>query len=169
MLIEIRVPSVVVLVGISGAGKSTFAAKWFAPTEILSSDRCRALVSDDENDQSATQDAFSLLMNLARLRLKRGKLCVFDATNTTPYERQKFIRLGNEYGCGVSAIVFRTTLATCLERAGMRRDRDIEEAAVIRQHRALMAYLPALRLEGFAPVWSLADDTIALGVEVRRT
>lgn len=168
MVIEIRVPSIVVLVGISGAGKSTFAAKWFAPTEILSSDRCRALVSDDENDQSATQDAFSLLMTLARLRLRRGKLCVFDATNTTPYERLKFVRLANEHGCGVSAIVFRTALATCLERMRMRRDRDIQEAAVIRQYRAMMAELPALRLEGFSPVWSLTDDVVAPGVEVRR-
>jgi protein phosphatase len=168
MVIEIRVPSIVVLVGVSGTGKSTFAAKWFAPTEILSSDRCRALVSDDENDQSATQEAFNLLMHLARLRLKRGKLCVFDATNTTSCERLKFIRLANEHGCGVSAIVFRTALATCLERTRMRRDRDIQEPSVVRQYCALMADLPALRLEGFAPVWSLMEDVSAPGVEVRR-
>jgi predicted kinase len=169
MVIEVRVPSIVILVGISGAGKSTFAANWFAQTEVLSSDRCRALVADNENDQSATFDAFTLLMKIARLRLKHRKLCVIDATNVTPHERLKFVRLANEHECPVSAIVFRTELATCLERTWMRRDRDIQEPAVIRQHQELMAHLPVLPLEGFAPVWSLGEETIAAGVEVWRT
>ena len=170
MVIEVRVPSIVILVGISGAGKSTFAKKWFAPTEILSSDHCRALIADDENDQSATLGAFSLLMKIARLRLNQRKLCVVDATNTTPYERLKFLRLANEFECPASAIVFRTELATCLERTWTRCDRDIQESAVIRQHKALMAHLPSLPLEGFAPIWYLREDVVAAGgIEVRRT
>jgi predicted kinase len=108
-------------------------------------------------------------MKIARLRLKHGKLCIIDATNTTPYERAKFVRLGNEFECSVSAIVFRTELATCLERTWTRRDRDIREPAVIRQHRALMAHLPALPLEGFAPIWYLREDVIAAGIEVKRS
>jgi len=168
MVIDIRVPSIMVLVGVSGAGKSTFAAKLFARTEILSSDGCRALVADDENDQSATGDAFSLLMKIARLRLRHGKLCVMDATNTTPYERLKFIRLANEFECPASAIVFRTGLSRCLERLQGRCDRDIQEAAVMRQHRALMAHLPSLPLEGFAPIWYLDEDGTAREIDVRR-
>ena len=83
---EITVPelSLVVLVGASGSGKSTFAAKHFKATEILSSDACRALVSDDENDQTVTNQAFEVLHYIAGQRLALGKLVVVDATNETP-------------------------------------------------------------------------------------
>ena len=79
--IEIPELALVVMVGASGSGKSTFAARHFAPTEIVSSDVCRGLVSDDENDQRATPDAFALVHFLARTRLRRGRLTVIDATN----------------------------------------------------------------------------------------
>src|SRR5215831_404824 len=52
--------SLVVLMGVSGSGKSTFARRLFKTTEVLSSDYCRGLVSDDENNQAATKDAFEI-------------------------------------------------------------------------------------------------------------
>ena len=169
MIIDIGVPSILVLAGISGAGKSTFAQRMFAPTEVLSSDYCRALVGDDPNNQSLTSDAFSLLMKLARLRLKNRRLCVIDATNTSPQERGKFVRLANEFESPVGAIVFRVPLALCLERLRSRGNRDITEAAVLEQHRALTAYLPSLRLEGFAPVWDMDSELLMPGAaQVRR-
>ena len=87
---NISVPelSLVLLVGPSGSGKSSFARKHFLPTEVVSSDLCRALVSDDENDQSATADAFDVLHTLVRKRLARGKLVVVDATNVQPESRR---------------------------------------------------------------------------------
>ena len=66
MLLSIPELSLVVLIGPSGSGKSTFARKHFKPPEILSSDYCRGLVSDDENDQAATNDAFDVLRFIAR-------------------------------------------------------------------------------------------------------
>src|SRR5213593_1150922 len=97
MQISIPELSLVVLVGPSGAGKSTFARKLFKPTEVLSSDFCRGLVSDDENDQSATNDAFDLLHYITRKRLAAGRLTVIDATNVQPEARRPLIALAREY------------------------------------------------------------------------
>lgn len=153
MQITVYSPSVVLLVGVSGAGKSTFSRRFFAATEILSSDRCRALVSDDENDQTATEDAFSLLRVIAGMRLQRGKLCVVDATNLLPRDRREFMRLATTFECPASAIVLDVPLEICLERTRRRRDRDIPEEAVDRQFRQFREHVPSLFLEGFFPVW----------------
>ncbi len=85
---RVSIPEValVVLIGPSGSGKSSFARRLFKPTEVLSSDYCRGLVSDDENDQAATGDAFDVLHYIARKRLAAGKLTVVDATNISPEE-----------------------------------------------------------------------------------
>src|SRR5882757_6909972 len=89
--------SLVVLVGPSGCGKSTFARKHFKPTEIISSDFCRGLVSDDENDQSATNDAFEMLHYITRKRLARGHLTVIDATNVQQESRKPLVEIAREY------------------------------------------------------------------------
>ena len=94
------------LIGASGAGKSTFARKHFKPTEILSSDYCRGLVSDDENNQAATKDAFELLHFIARKRLAAGKLTVVDATNVQPESRKPLVEIAREFHCLPVAIVF---------------------------------------------------------------
>src|SRR5690349_17780608 len=97
--------SLVVLIGASGSGKSSFARKHFKPTEIVSSDFCRGLVSDDENDQSASHDAFDLLHYLVRKRLSRGLLTVVDATNVEPRSRQQLVAIAREYHALPVAIV----------------------------------------------------------------
>ena len=88
MKITIPELSFVVLIGPSGSGKSTFARQHFKPTEVLSSDYCRGLVSDDENNQGATTDAFEVLRFIAGKRLAAGKLTVVDATNVQPEARK---------------------------------------------------------------------------------
>src|SRR5260370_14354616 len=85
--------SLVVLIGPSGSGKSTFAHKHFLPTEVLSSDACRAMVSDAENDQAVTQDAFAVLHFIAAKRLALGRLTVIDATNLQPEARKPPVQL----------------------------------------------------------------------------
>src|SRR5919107_667888 len=89
--------SLVLLVGPSGCGKSTFARKYFKATEVLSSDHYRAVVSDDENDQSATTDAFDVLHVIAGRRLARGRLTVVDATNVQPTARKPLVDLAREH------------------------------------------------------------------------
>ena len=83
--------SLVVLVGASGSGKSTFARENFGPFEVISSDFCRGLVSDDENDQAASADAFEILHFIAGKRLAAGRLTVVDATNTQPAARKALV------------------------------------------------------------------------------
>ena len=102
--------SFVVLIGVSGSGKSTFARKHFKPTEILSSDYCRGLVSDDENSQAATKDAFELLHFIARKRLAAGKLTVVDATNVQPESRKPLVEIAREFHCLPVAIVQKRSL-----------------------------------------------------------
>src|SRR3954471_19873180 len=97
--------SLVVLIGPSGCGKSTFGRKHFKPTEVLSSDFCRGLASDDENNQAATKDAFEILNFIARKRLAAGKLTVIDATNVQPESRKSLIQLARDFHCLPVAIV----------------------------------------------------------------
>src|SRR5438309_5364118 len=97
MKINIPELALVVLIGPSGCGKSTFGRAHFKPTEVLSSDFCRGLVSDDENNQAATEDAFAVLHFIARKRLAAGKLTVIDATNVQPEARKPLVALAREF------------------------------------------------------------------------
>src|SRR5580704_4257476 len=108
--------SVVVLIGASGSGKSTFARKHFKATEILSSDFYRGLVSDDENNQAATTDAFDVLHYIAAKRLAAGKLVVVDATNVQPEARKPLVALARRFHCLPVAIVLDLPERLCQDR-----------------------------------------------------
>src|SRR6266480_3210994 len=116
--------AVVALVGPSGSGKSSFARNHFRPTEVLSSDFCRGLVSDDENSQAATNDAFEVLHFIAAKRLTAGKLVVIDATNVQAEARKPIIALARQYHCLPVAIVFDLPEKLCHERNRDRPDRN---------------------------------------------
>ncbi|MCB0075532.1 MAG: AAA family ATPase, partial [Caldilineaceae bacterium] len=115
---ELTVPelSLVALIGPSGSGKSTFAAHNFLPTEVLSSDALRGVVSDDETDQSATPDAFDVLHYVAGKRLARGKLVVVDATSTQSAARKSLVELARKRHAMTVAIVFNLPEEECLRR-----------------------------------------------------
>src|ERR1700693_1316073 len=106
MKITIPELSLVVLIGASGSGKSSFARKHFKPTEVISSDYCRGLVADDEDDQAATPAAFEILNCIAPKRMEAGRLTVIDATNVQKEDRKKFIELAHHYHFLLTAIVF---------------------------------------------------------------
>jgi protein phosphatase len=160
---------VVLLVGPSGAGKSTFAKQHFKATEVLSSDFFRSLVSDDENEQSATQDAFDLLYLVGQKRLLRKKLCLIDATNLRPEDRRGFVDLARESGCSCAAIVLNLPLEAHLERTGLRTDRRISQAVVQAQFRDFRNHLDTLHAEGVRPVYVLETQEQIAGVEIVRT
>ncbi len=144
--------SLVVLVGVSGAGKSTFARRHFKPTEILSSDYCRGLVSDDENSQAATRDAFDVLHFIARKRLAAGKLVVVDATNVQPDARKSLVQLAREFHCLPVAIVLDLPERIAEDRNKARPDRDFGAHVVRQQAQQLKRSLRGLQREGFRTV-----------------
>ena len=139
----------VVLIGASGAGKSTFAAKHFAPTEVISSDTCRAWVSDDANDQTVTADAFDVLHYIVRKRLAGRRLTVVDATNVRPEDRAMFVRLAREYHAHTVALVLDLPQAVCEARNAERPDRQFGSHVVRGHVRNLRRSIRRLRREGF--------------------
>lgn len=148
---NITVPelSLVVLIGASGSGKSTLARRLFKPTEILSSDTCRGWVSDDENSQEATGDAFDVLHFVARRRLARGLLTVVDATNVRPEDRQPLVEIAREFHCLPVAIVIDVPERLCHERNATRPDRQFGPHVIRNQRRALSRSVRFLEREGF--------------------
>ncbi|WP_241779897.1 polynucleotide kinase-phosphatase [Streptomyces natalensis] len=145
--------SLVVLIGATGSGKSTFAARHFRPTEVLSSDFCRGLVSDDENDQSASSDAFDVLHYIAGKRLAAGRLTVIDATNVQSEARAQLVRLAREHDVLPVAIVLDVPEQICAARNAARADRAGLPRRVIQRHqRELRRSLRHLEREGFRKV-----------------
>ncbi|MGA4839055.1 polynucleotide kinase-phosphatase [Streptomyces sp. G45] len=145
--------SLVVLIGASGSGKSTFARKHFAPTEVLSSDFCRGLVADDENDQSASRDAFDVLHYIAGKRLAAGRRTVVDATSVQQDSRRQLIELARKHDVLPIAIVLDVPEEVCAERNAARTDRADMPRRVIQRHtRELRRSLRHLEREGFRKV-----------------
>ncbi|MFJ3837425.1 polynucleotide kinase-phosphatase [Streptomyces sp. NPDC090054] len=145
--------SLVVLIGATGSGKSTFAREHFKPTEVLSSDYCRGLVADDENDQSASKDAFEVLHYIAGKRLAAGRLTVVDATSVQAEARRGLVALAREHDVLPIAIVLDMPEAVCAERNAARPDRAGLPRRVIQRHRGeLRRSLRGLEREGFRKV-----------------
>ena len=155
MKLEIPEFCLVTLVGPSGSGKSTFAARHFKPTEVVSSDACRAMVADDPNDQAATSEAFALLNFIASTRLRAGRLTVIDATSVQPQARRSLVGLAREHDCLPVAIVLNMPESVCLARNRERDDRNFGSHVVRQQAQQLRRSIRGLRREGFRYVYVL--------------
>lgn len=166
----IRLPelSLVVLVGASGAGKSTFAGRHFQATEVVSSDRCRGLVSDDENSMDASSDAFDLLRYIVDKRLGRGRLTVIDATNVQLDARKPFIALARQHHVLPVAIVLDVPASVCAARNQERPDRNFGAHVVRRHTQQLRRSLRSLKREGFRQIHVLDPQDIESVVFERR-
>ena len=166
-ILKIPELSLVVLIGASGSGKSSFARKHFKATEVLSSDFCRGLVCDDENDQSATKDAFEVLHYIAAKRLAAGKLTVIDATNVQPEDRKPLVQLAREYHCLPVAIALNLPEQLCRDRNSSRPDRNFGSHVVRRQTQNLKRSLSHLQREGFRHIHILnsLEDVEAAVIE----
>lgn len=156
-------PSLVVLVGPSGAGKSTFARLHFRPTEVVSTDALRAMLTDDPGDQGASGEAFAILAQLLHGRLSRRLLTVIDATNLRPGSRRRWLRLAARFDLPAIAIVFdlpETLLQTHNEQ---RPERQVERDVVSRQTELMRRTLAALPGEGFSQVHLIREPLAASG------
>ncbi|MET9873454.1 polynucleotide kinase-phosphatase [Actinacidiphila glaucinigra] len=159
--------SLVVLIGTTGSGKSTFARRHFKPTEVISSDFCRGLVSDDENDQGASGDAFDVLHYIAGKRLAAGRLTVIDATSVQQESRRQLVRLAREHDVLPIAIVLDVPEQVCIERNASRPDRaHLPRHVVQRQQRELRRSLRQLEREGFRKVHILRGTEEVEAAEV---
>ena len=167
---KITIPelSLVLLIGASSAGKSTFARKHFKPTEILSSDFCRGLVSDDENDMDATKAAFDVLHYIAAKRLAARRLVVVDATNLKPEDRKPFVDLAREYHVLLIAIVLDPPQKVCTARNQARPDRHLPRS-VIRGHiQQLRRSVRRLGRESFRYIYHLRSEAEIDSVRIER-
>ncbi|PPK98730.1 protein phosphatase [Kineococcus xinjiangensis] len=169
--VDLDVPelSLVALVGVTGSGKTTFARTRFGPAEVLSSDAFRALVSNDENDQSATADAFEVLFAVAAKRLARGLLTVVDATHVQPDARRKLVALAREHDVLPTAIVLDLPERVCAERNAARPDRQFGPGVLKRQRDQLRRGLRSLEKEGFRRVHVLRSQEEADAARIERT
>lgn len=154
---ELKVPelSLVLLIGASGSGKSNFARKHFRDNEVVSSDKCRAIVANDENDLGATNDAFDLLHYILKKRLKNGLLTVVDATNVQPESRKSLVQLAREYHTLPVAIVFDLPQRVCEDRNKLRSDRNFGSHVVSKQKQQLKRSIRNLKREGFRQIYTL--------------
>jgi protein phosphatase len=168
VILRLPAGALVVLIGSSGAGKSTFAARHFSPTQVLSSDALRAMVADDPNDQAATDAAFELLHTALSMRLARGRLTVVDATSVEGWARAQLLAVARRHGRPTAAVVFDLPLATCLERNAARTDRRVPPASIRRQHARMRASLDGLGAEGFEPILVLSTPEAVGAVRVER-
>ncbi len=167
---KISIPdfALVVLIGATGSGKSSFARKHFLETEIVSSDACRAIVSDDETDLAATGDAFDLLNYTAAIRLKRRLMTVIDATSVRREDRARLVQLARKYHALPVALVLDIDPKICHERNQNRPNRDFGEHVPRNHAKALRRGLRGLQKEGFRQVQIMKSPEEVGGLEVNR-
>ncbi|MCM8730917.1 polynucleotide kinase-phosphatase [Hephaestia sp. GCM10023244] len=169
MKIEIPEFALVLLVGASGTGKSSFAAKHFLPTEVISSDRMRGWVADDETDQSATADAFDVLHYVVEKRLKVRRFTVIDATNVQPEARRSLVALARKWHALAVAIVFDLSEALAVARNAERPDRQFGAGPVRRQMQSLKRSLGSMGREGIRYIHRLRSVEDVDAVTIDRT
>jgi protein phosphatase len=169
-VVTLKIPnlSLILLIGASGSGKSTFARKHFKETEIISSDKCRGWVSDDETNQAVTKDAFDLVHFIAQKRLKIGRLTVIDATNTKAEDRKPLLEIARNYHFFPVAIAFDLPAQICHDRNQQRPDRNFGPEVVERHTENIQRSLPHLKREGFRYVFILSSVEEINKVSVKR-
>lgn len=170
---KINIPDfcLVLMVGASASGKSTLANRLFYPHEVVSSDHCRAMVTNDPSDQSANDEVFDLMHTIVRKRLQRGLLTVADATNLKPRDRREFLQIARDTDCSTVAITLNIPEHICQERNAQRQDRQTPPRVIARHTRDTAASLKQMRRERIREVHVISStyDQDAITVERQRS
>jgi len=159
VIVQIPAPALVVLCGPAGSGKSTFAHRHFPDTSIVSSDRCRAMIADDEANIRISREAFELFHQIIELRLRHCHLTVADSTAVRPEARKALLHIGQQCEVPTAAILFDVAEATCLRR-DEGRARRVGRAVIHRQWEAFQQALRRVPSEGFSQVVVLGEDDV---------
>ncbi|HEX5012635.1 MAG TPA: AAA family ATPase [Candidatus Limnocylindrales bacterium] len=167
--IELRDPTLVVLVGAAGSGKSTFAGRWFEPSEVLSSDAFREILTGDAGDQRATKTAFSIIHREVTKRLAADRTVVVDATNVEAAARRQLIARARFRGAPAVAIVFALPRDVVMARNAARPGRVVDPAVVARHLDRLDAALATLADEGFTAVTVVRTPAEADAIVIERS
>lgn len=155
--------TLLVLCGPAGSGKSTFASQRFPATTIVSSDRCRGMICDDENSQAVNKDAFDLFHYILRKRMQLGRFCVADSVALQPYARQNLRQISRQAGYFGCLLIFQVSPELCIQHDSQR-TRQVGES-VVRYHSEQLAqvFLDAPG-EGWELIHILHEDPADLDI-----
>ncbi len=156
-LIRLARPSLVVLCGPAACGKSNFAARHFRSSQVVSSDRCRALVSDDESDQRFNEEAFSLIHFIVEKRISVNRLSVVDSTALTVGARRSLLSLARRYHVPCVLFLFHVSLEKCLAR-DKNRERSVGAPTVEKQFQLFQEACSGVQKEGFDHVVEFREE-----------
>jgi len=161
--IKITPRTLVVLCGVAGSGKSTFARKFFKRTQIVSSDHCRAMISDNPANQAVSKHAFELFYFIIEKRLLVGRLTVADATSLSKETRRQLIEIARKYGFKVVIIIFDIPIEICIERDS-KRPRKVGEQVIRNQYANFIEAKKSIPTEGFDEIFTLDEKTLDTAV-----
>ena len=165
-VVELSPGALLVLCGPAGRGKSYFAREHFKETEVVSSDKCRAMLCDDPGNMSASGRAFELFHTIIRHRLHLRRTTVADSTALTSSARKQLLTIAQECGAPAVLLIFNASRELCLRR-NEQRDRKVPGDVVDNHLNRLNQTLDTAHSNGFDAVVVLQDDQVD-GVTVRR-
>jgi len=157
--ISIRRKTLLVLCGTAGCGKSTFAARRFLPTQVVSSDACRAMICDDETNQYVNGKTFDLFHYIIDLRLQLRRFTVADSTALRPFARRRLLEQAHRCGYSACLLIFNVSLETCLERDSQR-PRSVGKRVVQNQFELLQKALIEAPNEGWDELYVLDESEV---------
>ncbi len=159
MVLHIPDPSLVVLCGPAGSGKTTFARRHFPETAVVSSDRCRAMIADDESNIRVSRDAFELFHRIIETRLRHRRLTVADSTALQPDARKALRQIARRWEVPSIAVLFDVPEGTCLQW-DRRRSRRVGRPVIQRQRERFQQTLRSVPDEGFDQVVILGEEEL---------